>query len=812
MGWDSIVSKFGNDDGSNSNGRKDNQTSLNGFRLDSTQSSWLMDRLGALDAEDKISMSGAPQAKQEDPHYDDPDWQQEQQQGGYQGETSDAEDRVVVVPPEVFSQNNHYPENNQHVGGDRVGGGHSEIAQGRYADETARRDEPDHEQYMSSDDGQNRGRQPGVVPGRPLSPQRPAHPEGHTRGHPHGQEGRQPHPGSRGIAPQGPGPQDVAGYQGQRPQGGAGSQLPSGGQGGYEKQVPYQLTEQERARIAQMGQQNNEDPEILKQKIEELEKQLAEISQLTEEEKAGYVEGLIYRGVARNQTPAVQEPVHETAQEEILNQDAHYYDEHHADDYGHQERYHQSAQEQRAQDQRLQELAEMRQAGYEQAGYRDDYEQSSHVPYDDRRGYGDDTQYGDYQRGGEYGHGEAAQEAGQRPVANEILQDERRDVSSENQLQMEPDYGYQQQREEEQQQYRQGHGEQPEHDQYEMPAQQQLSQQEYGTLPQFLAPLPQEKKFRPAYLSIVGSVCALAIVGGVAYNYLGSGVSDVIKGDLSGLGVTSVDKFADQVGDDNSARLGTTEKEMVAPPVKEAEIELAGVPSGLKQSFIVDPVVGVAGKDASIDVKLPSGVALDAAFIVLRDLPAWTKLSSGRQMNGLWMVSASQVPSLKMSVPADKHGNFSFEVDLIVSAGETPITRKVLAEISSSTGEAEVAVAARDPLSPQPEMIKPPEAVTNKGPLIIDQALEEKWLERGTRLLRAGDVSAARLAFSHLAEQGSGRAALAMGMTYDPNQPSSRIVSGLKPDRKRAKFWYQRALSLGNEAARSSLRQLEIEK
>ena len=99
----------------------------------------------------------------------------------------------------------------------------------------------------------------------------------------------------------------------------------------------------------------------------------------------------------------------------------------------------------------------------------------------------------------------------------------------------------------------------------------------------------------------------------------------MIKGDLSGLGVTSVDKFADQVGDDNSARLGTTEKEIVVPPVKEAEIELAGVPSGLKQSFIVDPVVGVAGKDASIDVKLPSGVALDAAFIVLRDLPASRK-------------------------------------------------------------------------------------------------------------------------------------------------------------------------------------------
>ena len=56
------MSKFGSDDGSNSNGPKRDQVTVDGFRLDSSQSSWLMDRLGALDEEDQMSMANAAPA------------------------------------------------------------------------------------------------------------------------------------------------------------------------------------------------------------------------------------------------------------------------------------------------------------------------------------------------------------------------------------------------------------------------------------------------------------------------------------------------------------------------------------------------------------------------------------------------------------------------------------------------------------------------------------------------------------------------------------------------------------------------------
>jgi hypothetical protein len=222
---------------------------------------------------------------------------------------------------------------------------------------------------------------------------------------------------------------------------------------------------------------------------------------------------------------------------------------------------------------------------------------------------------------------------------------------------------------------------------------------------------------------------------------------------------------------------------------------------------------------------LPSDERLASAFLVVRNLPDWAKLNAGRQMNGLWMVSASQVEDLKVLIPDDQPGQFSFEVDLVVNAGDAPVTKKVRADIApyqapepevvespvekAPEPKAKEEVAVLDPQTDNSELIEQPEVGVKQGPLIIDQALEEKWLERGTRLLRAGDVSAARLAFSHLAEQGSGRAALAMGMTYDPNQPSSRVVAGIKVDVERAKFWYKRALSLGHEGARDPLRQLE---
>ena len=234
-------------------------------------------------------------------------------------------------------------------------------------------------------------------------------------------------------------------------------------------------------------------------------------------------------------------------------------------------------------------------------------------------------------------------------------------------------------------------------------------------------------------------------------------------------------------------------------------------PAQFAAAFQVESLIGVAGQEIILPVSLPDLGGYPAAFVVLRNLPQWAGVPNGRLVSGNWIVAAGAAKNLAVKIPDDQPGTFKFEADLVFKPGETPVTRTVNAVIAPVTQaatpeEKAPAVVANAPVVEQPEQIKTPEATASRGPLIIDQALEEKWLERGTRLLRAGDVSAARLAFSHLAEQGSGRGALAMGMTFDPNQPSSRVVAGIEPDVKRARFWYQRALALGNESAREPLR------
>lgn len=327
-------------------------------------------------------------------------------------------------------------------------------------------------------------------------------------------------------------------------------------------------------------------------------------------------------------------------------------------------------------------------------------------------------------------------------------------------------------------------------------------------LPQFLAQVQQQKSSKPGYVSIAGVVIALAVVGGVAYNYMGEGVSDVVKSEFGGLSSKQEQKLS-------------TSERVETPSVDEAEVAIATPPdtpvvavspADLAQDFGVSQLIGTAGEEVPLIVRMPRG-NYPSAFMVVRDLPEWARLSRGRLVNGAWILSLADLNDLKVQIPEDQPGNFSFIMEFVHSADEDPVQRTVNAVINpvvvqpvKPVEETEVAV---NELEESSELIKTPEGASGPNSLIIDQALEEKWLERGTRLLRAGDVAAARLAFSHLADQGSGRGAMAMGMTFDPNQPSSRVVAGIKPDVKRAMFWYKRALSLGNESARSPLRMLE---
>lgn len=665
MGWERALSNFGRDNDDKpkpQNGQHPHSASLNGFRLDSSQSSWLMDRLNALNEEDKIAMSAHAQqmADQDyeteamhDPSYPAQDINSEQRDDG-----------DVSGGVEMFAQP-----------ADRSG----DYAAGHMAP------------------GQD-------MPRQTYEPQKPA------------------------SLPIEQNDQPVDNRQG----------------GDYQMSNADDPTENAR---------------LLRERIETLERQIAEISKLTGETKPQEVEqeliyrgvelkklrekhrqetgqeGHIYRGVevAERSGERNSSEVYDLTQEELADADYEYLREQlepHLD--APQAPVEQSAPYRDYSYQQPQQPQQYRDAGYSQPPVHGGYDQRAESHYPPRQ----DAYY-----------------QGQRP-----------------------------------------HG----------------GEDSHAALPQFLNNEKPGKSMRPSLMTIMALLFAAVIAGGVGYSYLGEGVSDVVKGDFSAL---NSNKEGAKLSDIAPRR--DLEIERQRPVVEsQEELKVAANPAQLASQFKVESLIGVAGEKIELPVQLPNLGEFPSAFLVLRDMPNWAIVDSGRRVNGAWIINQAEAKKVSVTIPDDQPGTFAFTAELVYRAGQTPITQKVNAVIAPVT-KAEVKAApetveAKAPAEIEaPEQIKTPEVVGKRGPLIIDEALEEKWLERGTRLLRAGDVAAARLAFSHLAEQGSGRGALAMAMTFDPNQPSSRVVAGIEPDVKRARFWYQRALALGNESARDQLRMLD---
>jgi TPR repeat protein len=82
-------------------------------------------------------------------------------------------------------------------------------------------------------------------------------------------------------------------------------------------------------------------------------------------------------------------------------------------------------------------------------------------------------------------------------------------------------------------------------------------------------------------------------------------------------------------------------------------------------------------------------------------------------------------------------------------------------------------------------------------------------IRRGEELLAIGDISGARRFLERAAASGSGRAALAVGGTFDPRVLAELGARGITPDRAAARLWYQRAAALGEAEAASRIAALD---
>jgi TPR repeat protein len=78
-------------------------------------------------------------------------------------------------------------------------------------------------------------------------------------------------------------------------------------------------------------------------------------------------------------------------------------------------------------------------------------------------------------------------------------------------------------------------------------------------------------------------------------------------------------------------------------------------------------------------------------------------------------------------------------------------------------------------------------------------------MKQGEQFANLGDLATARTLFQRAAEAGDATAATALAATYDPTVIAKLAVIGIRADVEKARFWYQKAASLGSSDAKRRL-------
>jgi len=84
-------------------------------------------------------------------------------------------------------------------------------------------------------------------------------------------------------------------------------------------------------------------------------------------------------------------------------------------------------------------------------------------------------------------------------------------------------------------------------------------------------------------------------------------------------------------------------------------------------------------------------------------------------------------------------------------------------------------------------------------------------MQKGNQELEDGNVSVARLFYERAADAGLAEAAMALAVTFDPNELAKLKVRGIVPNAKEARRWYERARQLGAAEAERRMRLLSAQ-
>ena len=193
--------------------------------------------------------------------------------------------------------------------------------------------------------------------------------------------------------------------------------------------------------------------------------------------------------------------------------------------------------------------------------------------------------------------------------------------------------------------------------------------------------------------------------------------------------------------------------------------------------FSVSDVSGRAGEKIPLNISSqPSGTPED--IFMISGLPLACKLSKGMFVDDFWLVRRKDLASLMVTTPNSFSGALQVKVTRARTQSAPPATLNLSVKV--------------------------------EGPrsVYVRSSEEAMLFEKANKMLKEGDVTAARAIFEYLADKGDAGAAIAMGETYDPIILSRMFIKGLRPDKTKAESWYQKARDLGGLQAEARLQAL----
>ncbi len=209
-------------------------------------------------------------------------------------------------------------------------------------------------------------------------------------------------------------------------------------------------------------------------------------------------------------------------------------------------------------------------------------------------------------------------------------------------------------------------------------------------------------------------------------------------------------------------------------------------------------ILAASGREIAFGALLPPS---HARYLLIRGLPAEATLSAGRDSgSGSWLVKGDHVPDLTLSLGRTAAGDYPLEV-YALEAGDGPQGRRNF--VLRVEPPAQAYAAADTAWASALASVVPSAHAAEQPAAPADSAVLR---DRANQLLDIGDIAAARLLLSHLAERGDGEAAYQLARTFDRDVLARLGTRGMADDPAQARGWYQRASQDGNAQATERLK------